>query len=64
MQNWDSSDKMEGVAVLNRCVVAMADDNDFGKERIGQPGITVIHLSECIDAVFDRMDTSSKKLRF
>ncbi|CAD7700377.1 unnamed protein product [Ostreobium quekettii] len=57
IENWDSSDKMEGVAVLNSCVVAMADDNDFGLGREGQPGITVVQLSECMDAVFNRMNT-------
>eukprot|EP00803_Ostreobium_quekettii_P008642 evm.model.scf_103EXC.11 EVM.evm.TU.scf_103EXC.11 scf_103EXC:134041-137897(-) len=55
IEGWESGDKQEGVTVLNPCVLAMADDNDFGLGRDGQPSITIVQLQDCIDGAYGKM---------
>eukprot|EP00892_Ulva_mutabilis_P008435 jgi/Ulvmu1/5964/UM026_0087.1 len=51
VEGWEArgvSAKQEGVALVNACVVALAEDNDFGLE--GQPvsSVAVVQLERCL----------------
>lgn len=48
---WKGSDKQEGVAVLNQCVLALGSDNDFGFGD-DQSSLSVVHLSKCLKPLY------------
>lgn len=48
---WNSrgiSDKQEGMAVINACVVALGADNDFGIGSSGPATMTLVQLPSCL----------------
>lgn len=42
------SAKQEGVALVNSCVVALAEDNDFGLEGQSASAVTFVQLDRCL----------------
>jgi len=52
IEGWTEADKQEGVVLLNPCVVALGNDNDFGLEGQGASRLSIVQLEKCVDDVY------------
>jgi alkaline phosphatase len=53
-EGWTYSMKQEGFTLLNDCVMAFGDDNDFGLEGNTEAGVVTVQLGECVNTLAKR----------
>lgn len=56
--NWRGLERQEGMAILNECVLALAEDNNYGLSGFGASRLSVVQLQACLPAVYEGMQVS------
>lgn len=59
--DWDDGDKQEGVVALNKCVLAIGSDNDFGFGDADPCALNIVQLPKCLNEYYTELSDSKLK---